>query len=134
MRLWVLLLLSSLLIAESPAQYLLQPQKNGARAPEALLGAWGDTAQCAAHRAGGNQDPRLFPYLISDDWIQHGMVFCQIEWQSAQGEPPNLSVGAFARCGEDGPREYRILLELSQGNLRIRWSEDFTTTALTACP
>ena len=133
MRARVFLLLVSLLAAGVSAQYLLQPELDTSRAPPALLGAWGNTAQCAAHRAGGNDDPRLFPYLISDDWIQHGVIFCQVEWQPPRGQPPDLSVEAFARCGEDGLREYRILLELSQGALRIRWSPDFTTAALGFC-
>ena len=128
-----MLLLMSLLAAESSAQYLLQPRNQGVRAPAALLGAWGNAAQCAAHRAGGNRDPRLFAYLISDDWIQQGSIYCRVDWQPPRGDDTDLTVGAFARCGEDGPREYHLLLQLSQGKLRIRWSEDFTTAALEAC-
>ena len=85
------------------AQYSLQPRLNQINAPDALLGIWGTASQCAAHKTGKEDDPRLFPYVIARDWIKQGL------------------------------RDYQVELRLHNGKLRIQWSEDFTTRELGAC-
>ena len=76
---------------------------------------------------------RLFPYVITRDWIQQGMLYCYMSWREQYSDAKATQADAFAQCGEDGIRDYRILLTLRDGKLRIRWSEDFTTGELQAC-
>lgn len=115
------------------AQFLLQPQSDNNAAPAALLGAWGTTSQCAAHRAGNSDDPRLFPYEISRDWIKQGMIYCYLQWLDHYQIDDGSESLAVAQCGEDNVVDYRVVLQLNSDRLRIRWSSDFTTRALESC-
>ena len=114
------------------AQSNVQPRANN-YGPQALFGTWGTAEQCAAHKAGNNTDLRLFPYVISNDWIQHGMVYCYLGWREQFTNASGAQAHAVAQCGEDSLRDYQVFLDLRDGSLRIRWSEDFTTRELQAC-
>ncbi len=125
----------SLICAQATAQtqYSQKPPTSAQKTPPQLLGIWGTAEQCVAHREGINDNPRLFPYRISTDWVQQGNIYCYLSWQEPEQTDDGMRVYAFAQCGEDNLREYRLMLQLEQGRLRIRWSEDFTTRALEAC-
>lgn len=125
------LLISASVSAQT--QYLVQPPVNGQKAPPQLVGVWGSSEQCVAYQRGKTDSPRLFPYHISDDWIEQGGIYCYLSWREAELADNGLLAFAFARCGEDNLLEYRLQLRLQQGRLRIRWSEDYTTRALEAC-
>ena len=126
----VILLIASI----SQAQIFVQPDAGDkVQGPQALYGVWGTPAQCAAHKSGGNENPGLFPYVISENWIQRGMISCYILWRQHSSDAGSTQVHAFAQCGEDSLRDYRLFLKLHDGKLRIRWSEDFTTPELQAC-
>ncbi len=127
----LLILLCGQVSAQS--QYSLQPQANGIEAPQSLRGTWGSAEQCAAHRNDKNDNPRLNPYLIDNEWIRQGNIYCYLSWHDEQRDSNGLLAHALAQCGEDSLREYRLLLHLKQDKLRIRWSDDFTTRALEAC-
>lgn len=127
----LLLLFSEMAVAQ--AQFSLQPRAGAGTAPQPLLGIWGTAEQCAAHESGNNDNPRLFPYRISGDWIRQGNIYCYLSWRDHEGDSDGLRAYALAQCGEDNLREYQLRLLLQQGELQIRWSEDFTTRALRAC-
>ncbi len=114
------------------AQSNVQPDFDN-RGPVALFGTWGTAAQCAAHKTGNNTDMRLFPYVVSNDWIQQGMVYCYLVWREQFSDAAGTQAHALAQCGEDGLRDYQVFVDLREGRLRIRWSEDFTTRELQAC-
>jgi len=124
--------LTAIVMTAGYAQSNVQPKSDN-RGPEALFGTWGTAAQCAAHKAGNNTDMRLFPYVISNDWIQQGMVYCYLVWRERFSDATGTQAYAFAQCGEDSVRDYQVFLDLREGTLRIRWSEDFTTRELQAC-
>jgi hypothetical protein len=116
------------------AQISLQPSaERGVDGPALLYGTWGTREQCDAHRAGVQDDFRLFPYVIDDQWIQHGIIWCHVTWLGHQGKGEQLRAQAFLRCGEDSLREYHVFFDLQQGLLTMRWSEDFSTRPLQRC-
>lgn len=129
----VAVLFSSVSLALAQPQFSLPRSGPALPAPAALLGTWGSEAQCDAFAADGSDNPALMPYEISADWIRQGFLYCALSWQGEtriDGEPRYF---ADASCGEDDLRDYRLTLELRDRRLRIRWSDDFTTTALEAC-
>jgi len=116
------------------AQISLQPHSGaGAPAPVELIGTWGTSQQCAEARAGNAEAQRLFPYEVSDDWIRQGPIYCYTDWRQQYRSGQTIEAQAFAQCGEDTLREYRIALILSDKALRIHWSPDFATPALRRC-
>jgi len=115
------------------AQFSLQPRLSGNKAPSALLGIWGTARQCAAHKSGKTDDPLLFPYIITHDWIKQGFIYCFLAWYEPTRSVGNNQAFAFAQCGEDQLRDYQLELNLREGKLSIRWSDDFTTRELEAC-
>ena len=94
--------------------------------PPALLDTWGTAAQCA----GGQSASR---YRIERDWIEQGGIYCLVAWQANYPRASGSEVHALARCGEDTLREYRVALLLDGEALRIRWSDTYTTPALSRC-
>ncbi len=128
----VLMIMSSAQVL-AQAQFSLQPRLNQNNAPEALLGIWGTASQCAAPKAGKEDDPRMFPYIITRDWIKQGFIYCHLVWYEQNSETGAKQAFAFAQCGEDNLRDYQVALKLHNGKLRIQWSEDFTTRELEAC-
>ena len=115
------------------AQFILQPRLSENKAPESLLGIWGTVRQCAAHKSGKTDDPRLFPYVITRDWLKQGFIYCYLAWHEPSADVGDNQAFAFAQCGEDQLRDYHVELNLRDGKLRIQWSEDFTTRELEAC-
>lgn len=115
------------------AQLSLQPRLSGNKAPSALLGIWGTARQCAAHKSGKTDDPLLFPYIITHDWIKQGFIYCFLAWYEPTRNIRGNQAFAFAQCGEDQLRDYQLELNLRDGKLSIQWSEDFTTQELEAC-
>ncbi len=95
-------------------------------APEALLGIWGTAAQCANDRAAS-------PFRIEREWIEQNGVYCYVAWQAHHARDARTETQALAQCGEDSLREYRIFLLLEERQLRIRWSDSYTTPALSRC-
>ena len=114
-------------------QLSLQRPPPGTLVPSALLGSWGNAAQCARLAAGGSDNPGLMPYQISADWLRQGFLYCYLAWRGQTRVDGETRYFADASCGEDDLRDYRLTLELRDRRLQIRWSEDFTTAALEAC-
>ncbi len=128
--------LAALLLVDAAAQISLQGPTGGSGSvgPAVLYGTWGTTEQCAAHRAGIRDDFARFPYVISDQWIQHGLIYCRIFWRAHHNDENVTLARAMVQCGEDGVRDYRVSFRLQQGLLQMRWSEHFTTRPLERCP
>ena len=94
--------------------------------PPALLDVWGTAAQCAAGEAAS-------PLRIESDWIEQGGIYCYLAWQANYPRAGGFETHAFAQCGEDTLREYRIVLLFDGEALRVRWSDTYTTPALSRC-
>ena len=120
--------------AQSQAQFNLQPgQAAGLEGPDELFGVWGGAKQCAAFRADKYENPGLYPYEISDEWIRRGSLYCYLRWLGEDSGAEGLVVYAFAQCGEDTLRDFQLKLSLQRDRLRITWSPDFTTSELQVC-
>ncbi len=94
--------------------------------PAALLGTWGTAAQCAAEESPS-------PTRVGRQWIEQGGIYCLVTWQASHRRGDGRETLAFAQCGEDTLREYRVLLSLDDGRLQIRWSDTYTTPPLSRC-
>ncbi len=129
-----LLTIISLFAMNAPAQISVEPQVGkSVPGPQALFKTWGKPEQCEAKRTGKIENPGLFPLMITNDWIQQGLVYCYLQWQGQGNTSKGLQAHAFAQCGEDTVREYQLIFNLHQDRLSIRWSDDFNNKALEVC-
>ncbi len=128
--LFLLLVLSFAVSAQS--QYLTVPGQSRP-APGVLLGVWGDPAQCQAFEDQSIENPGSPAYEISQDWIKQGWFHCLVSWQGEWQTDNGLQAQAFAQCGEDLIREYRVFLQLEADTLTIRWTDDYSTKSLNRC-
>ncbi len=116
------------------AQPTFQAPAGGAvAAPDALLATWGTPDQCRA-RGDAAAGPHRQAVEIGPQWLRQGLMYCLLTWHSHRADARGSLSRAHARCGEDLPRDYRVVFLLRDGELRIRWSQDFTTPALDRCP
>ncbi len=133
-RAWLILLglcLSPALSAQS--QFSFDPQNpSGIEPPAVLLATWGSNQQCAAARDDADA-LHLHPFEIGREWLRQGPIYCYLTWLSSQPLTDGSESLAFARCGEDTLREYRVFFLLRDQRLSIRWSEDFTSAELGRC-
>jgi hypothetical protein len=129
---FLVVILSIVMNAEAQISVDSQPGKS-MPGPPALFKIWGDSAQCEAHRSGKTENPALFPLVITNDWIQQGLVYCYLQWQGQGNTSKGLQAHAFAQCGEDTIREYQLIFNLHENNLSIHWSKDFSNKALVVC-
>lgn len=118
--------------AFAQSQYLTPPNNSGP-APAQLFGVWGDSAQCEAYPGQRTDNPASAAYEISRDWIKQGWFHCLINWRASWPTGNGLQAQAFAQCGEDLIREYRIVLILDSDTLQIRWTDDYSTSSLRRC-
>ena len=105
----------------------------GSAFPAELAGAWGSVQQCEHLLTGEPEHPGKATYRISADWIRQGLVHCQVNWLGEQTVPDGKRFHAMAQCGEDDLRDYRLLMQLSEEGLSIRWSLDYSTAVLQRC-
>ncbi len=115
------------------AQFSLGARSSPNDAPDSLLGTWGTGTQCDAHRAGDISSPSLLPYEITREWIQQGFIYCYLSWIGYERAGDSVTAHAWAQCGEDNLRDYRLRLQRETDQLQIRWSEDFSTPQLQNC-
>jgi len=128
-----ILLLAIIPVAGAQTPYRLNTGQHGIQAPAALIATWGTPAQCRAHKAGIKDDMSLLPYVISAQWMQRGILYCNLTWLATHGNQQTVHTSAHALCGEDTVRDYRIFFNLENGILRMRWSRDFLTKKLHRC-
>lgn len=119
--------------ALAQSQYDFLPRIDSPAGPDALFGVWGDEKQCRAYRAGNESNPARLPYVIDNEWLRQGFIYCYLFWQGHEVADGVTLARAVARCGEDDMRDYRLQFRLQDRRLSIGWSPDFATFGLQAC-
>jgi len=114
-------------------QFSTGPRPGSAAGPASLFGVWGSPAQCQAHRGGDETNPARLPYVIDNEWIRQGFIYCHISWRGQRRDGDETRAWADARCGEDDLRDYRLQFSLQARRLQIRWSPDFVARGLEFC-
>ncbi|MEM7206650.1 MAG: hypothetical protein AAF434_02385 [Pseudomonadota bacterium] len=100
---------------------------------EVLFGIWGTKAQCSAHTNQTFSNPSEHPISIDDQWLSQGGIYCFLSWHKQETLGNTINTYAFARCGEDAVRDYRIVLALKSNTLQIRWSPQYDTKPMQMC-
>lgn len=87
----------------------------------AFYGTWGTVQQCtqAPIKPGGTV--RASPFEINDSFLKHGNIWCRLTWSPVEQRGESLVTGALALCGEDSAQGYRLVMELTEGSLSLRW-------------
>ena len=119
--------------AVSQSTFQLSNPPAAAEAPEAMLAVWGTPTQCQVHAIGRHDNISQLPYVITDQWLSRGVLYCFIHWREQRRSENGLRARATLQCGEDAVRDYQAFFTLSDGLLEIRWSKDFTTQRLERC-
>lgn len=120
-------------LAPAQSTYQGMPDWNRVRPPSLFFGTWGNRTQCDAGKTSRLDDFRMQPYRLSDEWLQHGFLYCFVGWRAYRQHGDRHLANVWLRCGEDTVRRYDAVLSLSDDRLTIRWSRDFTTRALERC-
>lgn len=98
-----------------------------------VYGEWGTPKQCAREPIKPGGTVLAEPYLITDEWLRHGSVWCQLNWFPVEEREGGVFTGANARCGEDTLRSYMLGMNLSEGMLTLRWDIFRSTGPLMRC-
>jgi len=85
-----------------------------------LFGEWGTDAQCAGTPIVPNGTKLAAPFIISDDWLGHGEVWCRLKWSG----PPKTSEGLFTN---------RINFRLIDNELTLNWGLGINNGPLKRC-
>ena len=128
-----LALIAAVPCAASQLTFQLSNPPAAAETPVSMLAIWGTPEQCQAHAVGRHDNISQFPYVITDQWLSRGALYCFIHWREQRKSENGLRARATLQCGEDAVRDYQAYFTLSDGFLEIRWSEDFTTQRLERC-
>ena len=99
-----------------------------------LYGAWGTKKQCAGTPIKTGGTVLAAPFVISDQWMQHGKLWCKINWHPIDKRENGIFTGALAQCGEDSVRGYTIGFDLRDNELTIRWDFPHKNGPLMKCP
>ncbi|MEM6486900.1 MAG: hypothetical protein AAF677_01300 [Pseudomonadota bacterium] len=100
-----------------------------------LYGTWGTDQQCAREPLAPDLTILAEPFEIGPQWLKRGQVWCALNWFPVEQRPDGIFTGAFARCGEDGVRDYVVGMRLTGDSLTLRW--DFFSVVngpLAQCP
>ena len=100
---------------------------------EALFGQWGSESQCARALIAPKGSKFAAPFGISADWLEHGDVWCRLNWKPASQSADRLFAFAYALCGEDAVRGYSIKFYLSGSELTIHWNDSHEVGPLRRC-
>lgn len=99
----------------------------------AFFGAWGSPSQCARALLIPDGSVAAEPFVIGPQWLKHGRIWCSLSWFSVEPRENGLFSGAYAQCGEDSVRAYRLGMEIVGDRLMLRW--DFRLVGpLSRCP
>jgi len=101
---------------------------------EALYGTWGTAKQCAREPIKEGGTVLSEPFVISDQWMRHGQLWCKLSWFPIDQRKNGIFTGARAQCGEDSVRSYSIGMELDGDELTIRWDFPYKNGPLLQCP
>ena len=99
-----------------------------------LQGTWGTASQCqeAVLVEGGTF--RAKPFIIDEEWLQHGEIWCRLDWIASEARPDGAYASARARCGEDAVRTYVLRLLKKGDDLTLMWDENVVNEGLRSCP
>lgn len=100
---------------------------------EPLYGTWGTEAQCARALLLPGGTKLAEPVQIDADWLRQGQLWCRLAWFPVSQRPDGLFTGAFAQCGEDAVRDYRLGLFLENDMLTLRWTLTYAQGPLHRC-
>lgn len=97
---------------------------------DALYGTWGTESQCAREALGPDGVVYSEPVEIGPTWLRQGPSWCRLRWFPLEMREEETFTGAFAQCGEDGIRDYRLRMELTGEALLLRWDLLYATGPL----
>lgn len=100
----------------------------------AFYGIWGTEKQCARAPLAPDVPILAEPFEIKGEWLRRGQIWCRLSWFPIDQRQNGVFTGAFALCGEDGPREYFVRMTLKDEELTIRWDFTVTNGPLSRCP
>lgn len=104
-----------------------------ASAQEALFGEWGTENQCARELITPKGTKLAEPFVISQDWIGHGNLWCRLTWLGSDaGQGPSVTF-AQGQCGEDSVRGYQMKFQLEGEELSIIWNSFHKNGPLQRC-
>jgi len=101
---------------------------------EAIYGTWGTEKQCARAPIQAGVDVLAQPFEITPRWLRQGQHWCSLKWGPIEARGDGFFTGAHAQCGEDSVRGYFIGMELSGGELTLRWDFPISNGPLARCP
>ena len=99
-----------------------------------FYGSWGTAKQCSRLPIKPGGTVLAEPFEIGSEWLRHGSLWCRLNWFPVEPRENGFFSGAFAQCGEDAVRGYLLGMELSRGELTLRWGFPFKNGPLTRCP
>ena len=100
----------------------------------ALYGTWGTEKQCSGAPIKQGGTVLSAPFVINQQWMQHGQLWCKLNWFPIEKRKNGIFTGARAQCGEDSIRSYSIGMELSGEELVLRWDFPHKNGPLKQCP
>lgn len=112
----------------------ITPSPTLADGRESLFGTWGTAAQCARKPLKPGGTVLAEPFLINDEWLRHGQLWCRLRWFPIENRENELFTGAFAQCGEDSVRSYMLRMTLATDNtLNLKWGLARSNGPLAIC-
>lgn len=122
-----------LILAAIPALALLFTSAVGAADLDSLYGEWGTEMQCSRTLITPRGTRHASPFVIKRDWLQHGEVWCRLNWITEGTTTDGYYAMASALCGEDGVRSFRLSFKLSGDLLTLSWNPRLINGPLRRC-
>lgn len=99
-----------------------------------FYGTWGTAKQCSRAPVKPGGTVLAAPFEISPEWLRQGQIWCRLSWFPIEPRGDGFFSGARAQCGEDTVRDYMLGVELSGGELTLRWDFPLSSGPLARCP
>lgn len=99
----------------------------------AFHGTWGTPAQCAGEPLKPGGTVMAAPFEIDDTFLRQGAIWCRLSWGVLADRPAGQTATAFAQCGEDNVRHYRVGFERKGEALTLRWDFPLSNGPLQRC-
>jgi len=101
---------------------------------ENFYGTWGTEKQCARVPLKPGVTVLAEPFEIRPGWLRQGTHWCRLKWGPIEARENGFFTAAHASCGEDAVRDYFLGMELSSGELTLRWDFPHSNGPLARCP
>ena len=103
----------------------------------ALLGRWGNAAQCAGALIVEGGSVAHAPVTISAEWFEQRGTWCRLTWFPAQRRNGGLLATTRALCGEDSQRSYWLALDLDTSGVEpepsLIWEQQLVNGPMRRC-